>query len=82
MQVLLVIAVVIALLASVASLVMMLTMKRPGADSNLAELEVPSTEIGTPIYVLHGRRVIKAPLLVEYGDVEIVMAEIDSGGKK
>jgi hypothetical protein len=45
-------------------------------------IEIPSTEIGQPIKVLFGTRVIKNPVLVDYGDVSIIKVEVDPQGKK
>ncbi len=44
-------------------------------------LEVPSSEIGTPIPVIWGTRTI-APLTAWYGDLKIIKVKVDSGGKK
>ena len=46
------------------------------------ELEVPSTEIGTPLGVLFGTRRITNPHVVWYGDLKIVKVKAEAGGKK
>lgn len=47
-----------------------------------SDFEVPSTEIGTPIGVVWGKRRQKKPIVVWYGDVKIVKVKVDTGGKK
>lgn len=56
--------------------------KGKNVEQQIQKLEIPSTEPGRPIPVLFGTRPIKGPIITEYGDVRIIKAEIDSGGKK
>ena len=46
------------------------------------DLEVPTTEIGTPIEVLFGKRRLTELHVVWYGDVRIVKVKVDAQGKK
>jgi len=46
------------------------------------EFEATITESGTPIGVLFGKRRIKSPILVWYGDVTIKKVKTDASGKK
>ncbi|MEX2524438.1 MAG: hypothetical protein WD750_05735 [Gammaproteobacteria bacterium] len=60
---------------------------RPGAGQNipepakLGELDVPTAEEGKPIPVLFGRRQMKAPNVIWYGDLRTVPIK-SKGGKK
>jgi len=44
--------------------------------------DVPDAEVGTSIPVLFGTRAIKSPFVAWYGDVEIILVEMPSSGKK
>lgn len=45
-------------------------------------LEVPTTEIGTPIPVLWGTRILKSPSIAWYGDITIIKRKVNPNGKK
>jgi hypothetical protein len=59
----------------------MLNIKKP-PEKAAPKFEAPDTTIGTPIPVLFGKRPIKNPILVEYGDVRIIKVQVDPQGKK
>jgi hypothetical protein len=45
-------------------------------------LDIPTPEIGKPIGVLFGTRLIKYPHLVWYGNLRIIKKKVNAGGKK
>ena len=45
-------------------------------------IDVPTSNIGTPIPVIFGTRIIKEPFIAWYGDVSIHKTKVDSQGKK
>jgi len=45
-------------------------------------LDIPSTEIGVPIGVLFGTRLIKDLTVAWWGDLSIVKIKVDAKGKK
>lgn len=47
-----------------------------------AALEVPTTEIGTPIGILFGTRLINSPNVVWWGNLSIIKIKVDPKGKK
>lgn len=57
-------------------------MPQPKPISNDSDFEAPTTEIGTPIGVLFGRKRIIKPILSGYFGVKIIKVKADSGGKK
>lgn len=74
----LIIFIVIAIIAAVA----ILLMGSSKVQDTTTEFEAPSSEIGTPISVLFGKRAIKSPFIMWYGDVKIVKEDRETGGKK
>lgn len=46
------------------------------------DFEATITETGTPVPVLFGKKRIKSPILVWYGDVKIIKEKTDTSGKK
>lgn len=54
--------------------------KLPETPSEKFEANI--TETGTPIPILFGKRRIKSPILVWYGDVKIIKEKTDASGKK
>ena len=54
----------------------------PVPETTPEQLEVPSTEVGTPLGILFGRRHITELHVVYYGDVEIRKIKVDAEGKK
>ena len=55
---------------------------KPPPQSPDTPLSAPSVEEGSNVYVLFGSRMIKAPLVAWWGDVNIIKVEIPGGGKK
>lgn len=55
---------------------------KPPPEETPKDLEVPTTEIGTPIPVLFGKRRLNNLSVVWYGDVRIIKVKVDAQGKK
>jgi hypothetical protein len=45
-------------------------------------LEIPSADVGAPIPILFGTRMIKAPNIVWWGDLRIIKVKVSVQGKK
>lgn len=45
-------------------------------------LEVPTAEIGTPVPVVWGTRILKQPSIAWYGDITIKKIKVSTEGKK
>ena len=71
---------IIIVLALAVGMAMMAGQKQPKVQAKT--LEVPTTEIGKPIGVLFGTRLILAPHVVWWGDLRIKKVKVSTKGKK
>lgn len=54
----------------------------PPATKSDPSLDVPTSEIGIPIPILFGTRMIKTPRIVWWGALKIVKVKVNVQGKK
>jgi len=73
-------AIIAVILIAAVALALMSTPKTPQPPE--PDFEVPTTEIGTKIGVLWGKRRLQKPIVVWYGDVKLKKVKVDTGGKK
>jgi hypothetical protein len=59
----------------------MFMMSQPKAPQEDTKFQVPTIEVGKPIGVLFGERIIADPSIVWWGDFEIQKIKVDMGGK-
>tara|TARA_R110000868_G_scaffold294108_1_gene554625 strand:- start:25 stop:264 length:240 start_codon:yes stop_codon:yes gene_type:complete len=75
-----VVIIIIMMIAAMAASMFMGSQQPPPVQDQT--LEVPTTNIGTPIGVLFGTRLIQQPNVVWYGHINIVKVKISVAGKK
>ncbi len=75
-----IVAVVVSLLAGVVSGMLMGGQTSPPTQDKT--FEVPTSEVGVPLFVLFGTRLLPTPLIGWYGDLRIIKIKVDTKGKK
>lgn len=76
----LIIFLVIMIVAMAVGIAMMAGIKPPETHDKI--MSIPTTEIGVPIAVLFGTRIIKSPRIVWWGALRIVKIKVNTAGKK
>ena len=72
---------VISIIASIVSLVMGANTPRP-REAEDKTYETPTQEVGVPIAVLFGTRIIKRPSVVWWGDLQTIKVPVPLASKK
>ena len=72
---------VVLIVGAVIGLLMTGGAQRPPAGKD-EQLQVATTEVGVPIGILFGTRLLKSPSIVWYGNMAIVKVKVATSGKK
>ncbi len=75
-----IVAVLVSLIAGVVGGMLMGGQTSPATQDKT--FEAPTSEIGVPIPILFGTRLIQSPSIAWYGDLRIIKIKVDSKGKK
>jgi hypothetical protein len=76
----LIVFLVIMIVAMAVGIAMMGGAQQPKTQDKI--MSIPTTEIGVPIAVLFGTRIIKSPRIVWWGALKIVKIKVNIAGKK
>ncbi len=76
----LVVAIAVSLIAGLVGGMLMGKQTSPATQDKT--FEVPTSEIGVPIPILFGTRLIQSPSIAWYGDLRIIKVKVDTKGKK